>query len=485
MAPWLFVGLIPGIAVACTALAAGPLAVLGPALFLVSACALGSRLMGRVERSLATQLCATLLGAAVYIFLMTLTARLPVHYTATWALLLLLPIALDWAGVKHRCAGWIRAIGGAELRAPAERASLALLAFILGMHWLVVLHPEIGADGLSTHLAIPANIAAHHAYTLDPAQIIWAVQPPATDWTYSIVYLLGGELGARLLNFAFLLLVEALLYCAVRRWLGRPASFFLLAVFASTPLAELVTGSLFVENFVAALVLGIMVALWRFGDTGERAFLYVSGVLAGTALAAKLGAFAILVVVLPFAILEARRHLKAAAVAVALFFTAAIPSYAIAWWKTGDPFFPYLARWFPSPLLPKAGDFHDVRFHEPLAWRTPFDLTFYTHLFYEGQNGSFGFQYLLLLPLAVAALVLVRRRRAAGAAIVGVGAGALILHSVPNARYLYYVLPLVTAAAAASLGWIAGRQPRLYRAILVALLAATALNIWFMPASGW
>ena len=36
-------------------------------------------------------------------------------------------------------------------------------------------------------------------------------------------------------------------------------------------------------------------------------------------------------------------------------------------------------------------------------WDTLYDLTFRTHLTYEGRNGSFGFQYLVLAPLAVAA----------------------------------------------------------------------------------
>jgi glycosyltransferase involved in cell wall biosynthesis len=484
MAPWCLVPLLVALAALGTMVAAGPLALLDPALFLISACALGSLLMGRVKPGLATQLCATLLGLAIYIFVMTITARLPIHYAAGWAVVLLIPIALDWRATLQRFSGWRRAIAGLELRRPGERVSIALLAFVLGMHWLAVLHPEMGADALTTHLAVPTNIAAHHAYTIQPSEIIWAVQPLAGDWAYAIVNLLGGELGTRLLNFAFLLLVEGLLYCAVRRWLPRAPAWFLLAVFASTPIAELVTGSLFVENMVAALVLGMLVALWQFADTGERAFLYTGAVLAGTALASKWGAFAVLIVIIPFVIFEARRHLKAAALAAALFLAVAAPSYLIAWWKTGNPFFPYLNSRFRSPLLP-ATEIVDIRFHERLSWHTPFDLTFATHRFFEGQDGSFGFQYLLLLPLAVAALVVGKRRPAVMAAVVGLGAGLIIFASVPNARYVYCVTPVIIAAAAAALSWTAARQRYVYRATLAALAAATAFNLWFFPSAGW
>ena len=79
-------------------------------------------------------------------------------------------------------------------------------------HWFAVLEPETSADGLSIHLAIPANIAAHHVMTFDPSRITWAVMPMGADFIWSIVYLLGGEMAARLLNFAILLVLLGLLH---------------------------------------------------------------------------------------------------------------------------------------------------------------------------------------------------------------------------------------------------------------------------------
>ena len=68
-----------------------------------------------------------------------------------------------------------------------------------------MLKPEASADGLSMHLAVPANIAANHAMTFEPGRYLWAVMPMGADFTYSVVYLLGGEMASRLLNFTFLL----------------------------------------------------------------------------------------------------------------------------------------------------------------------------------------------------------------------------------------------------------------------------------------
>jgi glycosyltransferase involved in cell wall biosynthesis len=487
--PWTFAVVIFALTILGTAIAVGPQAVLATAFFLVASCALGSILLGRTEEDSAeTHLCATLLGMGVCIFLMTVLARLPVNYPAFWAVLLAVPMALDLRGVWRRLAYWGRRICSAELRRPGERAAFALLVFVLLMHWLAVLKPEASADGLAMHLAIPANIAANHAMTFDPSRFLWSVMPMGADWSYSIVYLFGGEYAARLLNFAMLLVVEALLYCAVRRWVAPSIGFLILALFAATPMVQLVTGELFVENLVAAMVLGMMTAIWRFGEDGDKRFLYLAAVLAGTAIATKVGGLAFLALGIPFAVVEARRHRKSAAVCVVallLVLLAAMPTYAIAWRKTGNPVFPFMNQKFPSPLLDPKADIAFDQYRKPLSWRLPFDLTFHTNQSWEGQDGSFGFQYLLLAPLAVVALLVVRRRPAVSGAVVALGAAIVIMRSEPNARYVYAALPLLSVPFAALLGWLDGRQRWMARVLVCYVIACTALNAYFLPSSSY
>jgi glycosyltransferase involved in cell wall biosynthesis len=494
MAPWTFAALVLGLVTLGTAIAVGPQAVLATAFFLVASCALGSKLLGRGEEDTAeTHLCATLLGMGVWIFLMTFLARLPVNYPAFWAAVLAVPVVWDWRGVWRRLSYWGRRIGSAELRPAGARAALALLVFVLLMHWLVVLKPEASADGLAMHLAIPANIAANHAMTFEPSRFLWSVMPMGADWSYSIVYLFGGEYAARLLNFALLLMVEALLYCAVRRWVKPATGFVILALFAATPMVQLVTGELFVENLVAAMVLGMMTAIWRFGERGDKRFLYLAAVLAGTAIATKVGGLAFLAVALPFAVVEVCRHWKsmgkkpaaACALALLLLLLAALPTYAVAYAKTANPLFPFMNQKFPSPLLDRAADLSFDQNRKPLSWRLPFDLTFHTSQSWEGQDGSLGFQYLLLAPLAVLALVVVRRRPAVSGAVVALGAAIVVMRSEPNARYFYAALPLLSVPFAALLGWLDGRQRWLARMLICYAIACTALNAYFIPSSSY
>jgi hypothetical protein len=492
-APWCFAGVAIGLAAAATALGAGPAAFLAVVYFLISADALGSRILGRArETSLDGQTLATLTGTAFYLFLMTFLARLPVNYPVVWMVLLGIPIAADWDGVRLRLAACRDGIVKAELRSWGERAAAALLVFVLGMHWLVALKPEVSADGLAMHLAIPVNIAAQHRLTFEPARFIWSVMPMGADWIYAIVYQMGGEAGSRLVNFAMLLAVEALLYAAVRRWLSRSAALLVVTLFATTPMVQLVTGSLFVENLLAALLLAVLTAIWRLGETGQRGYLFAAAILAGGACATKFGALVFVVLAVPFAAAEVHRHWRSlaprpavtCALALLLFAATAAPTYVIAWEKTGNPVFPFLNRKFPSPWLDRTADVVTA-YHTPLSLKTLYELTFHTQSYYEARNGAFGFQYLALAPLGLAALLALRGRRSTSAAVVGLASAILIMRSDSNARYIYAMLPVLTVPFAAVVGWTASRNRWLFGALLVAMTAWAALNVCFLPASGW
>jgi hypothetical protein len=434
-------------------------------------------------------LLALLLGMSVYIFLMPFVARLPINYPWLYALVLALPILANRSAVRRQLPAILRPAASLQLPSWGERLGCAAFLFVLTTHWFAMLKPESSADALSMHLAVPANIAANHVFTFDPGRFLWAVMPMGADFTWSIVYLLGGEMAARLLNFALLLVLLGLLHAAVRRSVSPGVAWLLLALFATTPLVQLVTGSLFVENLLAAFLLGMMTALWRFGESGERRFLYLAAALGGTAMASKFGASALLLPALVCAAVEVWRRRKPIGarwgLALALLLLAAAPPYTIAWVKTGNPLFPFRHEKFHSRQLDPKADLQDLRFREPLTWSTPYDLTFRTNRYYEGQHGSFGFQYLVLAPLALLALLVAPRRRPVVAAVVAVTAILLVLTTEPNARYLYPALPLLFVPFAALLGWAAAHRRLLARALLLFAIASTAINVYFLPASSW
>jgi SAM-dependent methyltransferase len=481
--------------VACTIFAVGaapPAAVL---FFVFSTTVLGRLTLGEsIEGPL-----AFLAGTALWIPAMYLTATLPIHYPGVYLAALVLPVALGRRHARRLGLEWFDLFRPTRLAAPAEMLAFAGLAFVVAACWLVVLKPENSTDGLAMHLTIPASIALHHAYSIDFRRFVWAVMPMGADFSYAVVYMLGGEFAARLLNLAMLVTIAALVFRGARAFVSRPAALLLTAICISTPIVYLVTGSLFVENFVAAMVLGGLIALWRFHQTHAAGYLMLTAVLLGTAIALKVGAVAAGLMGLGYLIwevwrsrppwhapgIEERPVARSAAFAamVVLLLLGSIP-YAKAWRLTGNPLFPYETAMFKSPLV-NGRDIQDARFSQPLDWSTPFQLTFHTNLYQEGQAGSMGFQYLLFLPLTVAAFFALRSFEGRSAIVIG-GVSALIVAGArPNARYFYFALPPLTLGAAAALSWVRDRQPLVYRAALAAGLAAASFNVWFLPCADW
>ena len=477
LVPWSFAAFVASLMVLGAVLAVGPLPVVAVALFLVSSNVVG-RALARPGRDKSWPHVATLAGIAIYIALMTLLSFFPVNYPLVWVGILLVPVALNWRSLALPAMP--------ELRSWCERCAAAFFAFVMLMHWIVVLGPEKSADGLSMHLAVATNIANRHMLTFQPATLVWSVMPKGADLAYGIVTVLGGEYAARLLNFAVLLMLAGLIYAALRRALPPAVSLFLAALFATTPLVQLVTGSLFVENLLAAMILGAFLALWEFAESGRGRWLYTAALLGGGALAVKLWAAVFIALAAPFAVWEAdrRRAALAGAAAIAILAVTGLPMYAIAWWKTGNPIFPFKNEIVHSSLLDPHAIFQDNEFRQPLTWKTPYDLAFRTHAYYEGQNRTLGFPYTLVLPLGILGVFFTFSRRSLASLVIAAGAAIAILATEPNLRYVYAAMPLLFLPFGALLEWL--RPGRiLYRTVIGLLIAGGLLNLYFMPGSSW
>jgi len=455
--------IIPAIALLYTAGWAGPVAPLAVLYFLGSC-----YFLGRIARREEDACMATLLGAAIWMFLIWIALHFPINTRAAYGVAFAVPYLLGYK-LLHRTAN------GSERPQRPEAAALAVLLFVIIAHLLAALKPENSADGLSMHLALPMAVARDGGWAFDFRLNSWALMPNAADGLYAAMYALGGEHAAHLLNFAFLALICLLVAKAARHLAFEnvsPAQAWLVAaLFASTPLVQLVTGSLFVENVWAAMILAATLALLRSDVVTAAAF-------AGSALAVKViaGAFAVPIAIIAAAVaLRQRQWTRAMAAAAFLILFAALP-YVFAYAKTGNPVFPFANAKFKSPDFDTAQSFVDLRFTTPISWKIPYDITFHSKDFLEAQGGAGGFQYFLLL--APALLWARRKDQWTIIAIAGI-ASAIILYEVPYLRYLYPALPLASIAIA----WFIAVLPT--TAGIVVLLTLTALNLWFLPSSGY
>jgi hypothetical protein len=415
---------------------------------------------------------ATLTGLAVFLFYIWIALHFAVNRALIYSIVFGLPWLVEAANLRKHAASFHFTLGTRR-----ESTALALLIFILMAHWLVALKPEVSSDGLSMHLALPMTVAQQTKWDFDFQQKTWALMPAGGDALFTASYLFGGELAARLANFAMLLLIVALIVSACRRWMTLWQALLTAALFASTPLVQLVTGSLFVENVWAALVLGAMLALARFWESGDVSEVPISGVLLGAALAVKLIAAVFLLPAAVLGLAACWRHKKLAAFAVGAVLIAVLgaPPYLYAWEKTGNPVFPFANTTFKSAYFDSKTPFTDSRFTERASWRTPYDATFRSGRYFEGQGGAAGFQFLVLL---LPALLLLRKRFPW--LLVGSGGAVLVvvLIALPNLRYLYPALPLLSIG----IGNLLVEWPVLGTCAMVGI---TALNLYFLPASGW
>jgi hypothetical protein len=473
---------------AYTAAAIGLAPIFSAGLFLLACVVLGQSILGEKDQP---PVPAMLLGLCLYMLAASLAALVPVNYPLVYLAALLVPLAWNYRLTMQ----WLaRAIGVFRPSAPGPRSAqlgFGELVFCLLAQWLVMLEPEAGTDALAMHLVVPSNMATLHRWAFDVTDHIWAVMPMGADWCFSIVYLLGGEMAARLLNFAFLLAMVVVLVSIMRRWLPAGTAYLLAALFAATPLVQLLTGSLFVENLWALVALGAVTSLAASIEQKDPRLLIVAFVLVGGATATKFGALALaapMLAALLWTVWRSRERRNAwitAGAALACFLIFAAPPYLTAYAKTGNPVFPFLNGIFRSPYFGTKTSFANALYRTPLSLRTPYDITFHTVHFLEGQDGAAGFQYLLLLPLAYLAIRRGWPRLAIVTALVLPPFFVLVYLTQSNLRYLYAAMPLATIVIAAGLAALRESDTGLYRAVWAVSVPVLLLNLYFLPSSGW
>jgi hypothetical protein len=472
-----------------------PGTVMTVALLLIDAWLIGDMLLRGLQRTAPSASrpdagLATLTGLALFIGLISICGQFKVHYTPVYAVLLVVPML---AALRMLPQYFVRI--GALRREPAstsvaERIWLAMLGTVVVMHLFAAAKPEVGFDAHTMHLQFARLVAAWHAWPYEVQRYAWAVMPLGADWMFAGAYLIGGESSVRLLNVVFGIITGILLYRLVRLYAPRLPALVSVALFASAPLAFLVTGLLFSETLWCAFVLGTLTAALEWLKTRSSAALCALYLLAAGALQTK--AISILwliplalalVVASRGAVLALRGSRLRAAVAGALLI--GVWPYTNAWWRTGNPVFPFMNGVFRSPLYDTARSFDNVAYKQALLPWTPYELVVDSGRFLEGAPGAPGFHWLLLLPLIAVAFAWRRHNRVQWACV-ALGIVFFVAVYLQQA-YLRYLLPTLLVAAAAA-GWALadlpdGRKVRVVTAVLGALLIA--LNLRFMYTASW
>jgi len=432
-----------------------------------------------------------LVGAGVYGTIVGLFAHFPVSYPGMYGVALALPVILSWRVVAEEGKSLLaQATQKNSVRFNPNRLDVAI-AVVAMVHFAVALMPELGHDALATHLFIPAHLATRHQWGFDVATYVWAVMPMLGDWIFSIGYILAGETAARLINVGFIFIL-----CRLARdlvlWAGGTeiGARWAALIFLSTPLTFAESSTLFIESVWASFVVASMLAVLgsRSVLSNQKYYLPVTGLFLGCALAAK--AVTLTILPIPLLLLIARHKLwrngiglSSLGLGFGLLLVIGLVPYVTAWWRTGNPVFPFFNAVFRSPYFPASNfDASVSLFGKGLTWDILYRGTFESGKYLEASAGASGFQWLLLFLPAMFALLANRQRKGITLLLVGVFIIAAVFCFVSYFRYAFPAWAVLSAVIGLALSAPLSRWAFINNWGHTVAAVAVVLNLLFLNA---
>jgi hypothetical protein len=264
------------------------------------------------------------------------------------------------AGVLLIAAAWRwRALRlSAESLPPLPRAPVLAACALMAPHFLLTffhaMAPEHSPDGSTYHLGLVARYYREHGFPWITTNI-YANLSQGVEMLFLWAYAFGRHSAAALVHFAFLPALAWMIFNLGRRcgfpWAGLAAG---VIVFVS-PVFAIDAASAYVDVATAAVVFALFYLLEVWDKTRNHALLVPVGLLAGFAYACKYTAF----VAVPFAVgwilwrlwrtprCAWRPLLTVCGLALAMI----LPWMLKNWLIAGNPFSPFLNRWFPNPYV--------------------------------------------------------------------------------------------------------------------------------------
>lgn len=483
------------VAVGVLALAAfGPAAVLASAALLWVAYVLGELIIRHSRPDVeepALFLLRLALGLIVVDLILNVAITLPVHDVRIYTLVFLAAVGLRW----RTSAGLMREIGGLwhVCRRPLGFwSSLGAIAAAILVTIQVVLAalPERQFDALAVHMFVAQTVATAGQWHFAGDFVITAPQALGADWIFSVVFVLAGENGAKVINYVFFLLGAGIVHALSVQRFGRGPATAGTLVLLSSPIAFLEAAGVSLDNFLLLTITATVAVCGIWERLSPRERVLSSAVLLGGLPSAKL--HGVFVQVALVAVLLSRRiwsdvQLAGARTSIAGLVLVALGAapFLIAFAVTGNPVFPFFNAVFTSPYFP-IWNFAPPAYPPDIAFDVIHRMTFHTSKFIEGWDGSFGFQMAAFLLFCVLAAFVRRSSLVMSALFVTVFYTAGILLMTAYVRYLYPIFPAFSVLIAGGIFLLRERGARRSAAVAIALAVIVAgLNFRYFPGARW
>ncbi len=341
---------------------------------------------------------------------------------------------------------------------------LEVIWVILALTFVGASTSELRSDAVRVHLPYIHQVVQDQGISHQYA--CWhRLQPMGMQTCCAAVAALGADAAAKWFSWLVLPALTLLVGEEVRRrsGSGRLGLFAAAAVLGCPILVELAT-SIYVVHLMTLLCTAGFVVLFRaLRPPCPRGILLSAIIMASMAQVKYTGLVFCVVwgLVLCIGLLWQCRWRVAVlwSIAGGAFLAAvASPWYVHVYAGTGNPFYPYLHNWFPSPYWVDGFTLQQV-FEKSFkldpgiggVFRFPWNATFDTHRFAERSDGYLGFWVLALAPC----LLLARPRKAGlywGMALAGVAMIAGIVSYTPYIRYWLPAYSLLLTACVLAAG---------------------------------
>ncbi|HUD04876.1 MAG TPA: glycosyltransferase family 39 protein [Patescibacteria group bacterium] len=215
-----------------------------------------------------------------------------------------------------------------------------------------VFGPEISYDSLWYHLTLPKlYIFDHRIIYIPGVKMAYSVMPKLTEMLYTAALILANDSLAKLIHFAFGILILIAIYKIARKFMSKEFSILASAIFY----ANLVVGWETITAYVD-LSRGFfeLLAIWGFlnwFESKKRKWLIISGIILGLAVTAKLvAAFSLLIFLALFIykkFMQKEQWLEVAKnylLFCVLTFIIPLPWFIFSYINTGNPLYPYLSQ---------------------------------------------------------------------------------------------------------------------------------------------
>jgi hypothetical protein len=340
--------------------------------------------------------------------------------------------------------------------------------------WLILAVAFIGAgssetrsDAVRVHLPYIHQVVQDQGFSHQYA--CWhRLQPMAAQSCYAAFATIGSDAAAKWLSWLALVALVMLVVDEVRERSGsrRMALLAGAAVLSCPVLVELAT-TLYIDHLVTLFCTAGFIVLFRaLNPPCWRGILLSAAIMASMDQVKYPGLiFSAIWGLMLFVTLLRRMPLPRAIgwslAGGAILVAAASPWYIYVYVGTGNPFYPYLHNWFPSPYWTNQLSMHDI--YEGFfkispgiggALSFPWAATYQTSRFYEGFDGFVGFWVLALAPCWLLARFAKSRILAQSDSrwwdlvFVGVVGIAGVVSYTPYVRYWLPVYPLLVVGSA-------------------------------------